>query len=192
MPRSMARSRASVTPQVREASAAGRCPAERPPRRGTWSGDTTRRDSGASACISRWNSLMPVSMRFGWRLRHTSTAVPSALSPSASRRNSTLLIGRSALVGTSDEVLGIEAPRRAARPRLALPDRHGRLEGVDREPSGLEGLLPVGRRDSHAPPRSRRSRAARRGAAGRRRPRVGQRRRASSAMAASRGTTCSS
>ena len=36
---------------------------------------------------------MPVSMRLGWRLRHTSTAVPSALRPSASSRKRTLLTG---------------------------------------------------------------------------------------------------
>ena len=89
---------------------------------------------------------MPVSMRLGWRLRHTSTAVPSALRPSASRRKRTLLTERSTSAGTSDEVLCIEAPLGAARPGLALPDRHRRLEGVDAEPSSLERLLSVGRR----------------------------------------------
>ena len=37
-----------------------------------------------------------------------------------------------------DEVLRLEAPRLAAVPPLALPDRDGGLQGVDPEPGGLE------------------------------------------------------
>ena len=41
------------------------------------------------------------------------------------------------------------APVVAPGPVLVLPDRHRLLEGVDREPGGLEGLGPVRRRDDH-------------------------------------------
>ena len=46
---------------------------------------------------------------------------------------------------TLGQVLRLEAPALAAVPRLALPDRHGRLEGVDAEARRLERLAPVRR-----------------------------------------------
>ncbi len=79
MPRSMARSRArAYSPESSRGTWEG---ARLNGRRvgGACPGMTTRRDSGDSACISLWNSWMPVSMRLGCRLRHTRTAVPNAL-----------------------------------------------------------------------------------------------------------------
>src|SRR5687767_2998120 len=42
------------------------------------------------------------------------------------------------------EVMGGQAPVLAPLPGLLLPDRHGRLEGVDAEPGGGERLGAVG------------------------------------------------
>ena len=79
MPRSMARSRASATPRVGRHGRPAAAAAERPPRRGHLIRRHHPRVTRAPAArISRWNSSMPVSMRLGLRLRHTSTAVPSA------------------------------------------------------------------------------------------------------------------
>ena len=47
------------------------------------------------------------------------------------------------------DVLGVESPFRATGPRLALPDRHRRLQRVDAEPSRLECIVAVGSRRGH-------------------------------------------
>ena len=115
---------------------------------GTCRGATTRRDSGASACISRWNSLMPVSMRLGSRLRQhqhrrAERAEPEREQEEAGRCSRRSTCGRRLSV---TEVLGVQAPAPAAGPGLPLPDRHRRLQRVDAEPGGLERLVPMGRR----------------------------------------------
>ena len=55
-------------------------------------------------------------------------------------------------------------PGRAVGVVLLLPDRHPRLERVDGEAAGGEGLVPVGRRHGHRDARRPRSRAGRGGA----------------------------
>ena len=59
------------------------------------------------------------------------------------------------------------APRAALAPGLVLPDRHGRLQRVDRVAAGLERLGAVRRRHDDDAPTTRRARAGRCGGAAR-------------------------
>ena len=97
---------------------------------------------------------MPVSMRLGWRLRHTSTAVPSALRPSAEQEEEDAAhwcstAASPASAWTSDEVLGLEAPA-PRRPPRSRASRSARSPSACRcRTGGLERLAAVGRRRGH-------------------------------------------
>ena len=127
------------------------------------------------------------------RLRLATTTTNTAVATTTTHRRWPRSGRRSA-----DRHVGVDTARRvgapigAVAPHLVLPDRHRYLQRVDREPSGLERLGPVRRRDDGDDRALAQFEAARRGAAAPVAPTSGQRRRTSAAISAILGTTFSS